>query len=506
MMDAAGLLEGPFSWVGLGVGSFLLLRLLVAGLRCLLLRPVVELAGEILLVALGAILMIRGAASLGAEFGLVPDRAGARAMVLAYVALALASLAMRVTEVILWRRTVARGDGLEPPRLLRRLLGTLIYGLAGLVVASLAFAWPATGLFVSSGVVVGLAGLALQSTLKDLVAGLTITLERPFWVGDWIALESGEYGKVKEIGWKCVYLENFHGYQIMVPNSRTVDVVTHNYSAPQPTYADWFHVNLPPEVDPMWARRLLLEATLQCPLVLREPPPYVHLVEGGDRPFRYLIYMWFPDYVASFHGRDQVFEAIWRTLGRNGLSPVAAQQDVRLARAGGPPPEAPDLATVLADVSMLAPLSEAERGQLLAGLEPVRWLPHTTVVRQGAPGTSLFVVMGGLLRVDRVIARGGQVQVAYLSCGDTFGEGSLLTGEPRSATVTTLTECYLVEILKESLDPVLHARPELAEALGRTLAERRHGIALAEQALPAVGWRQRVDELTRRIRRFFDLR
>ena len=57
--------------------------------------------------------------------------------------------------------------------------------------------------------------------------------------------------------------------------------------------------------------------------------------------------------------------------------------------------------------------------------------------------------------------------------GDMFGEYSLLTGAPRSATVTARMDSILFEVTKSDLLPVIERNPEIAEAIGRILTLRQ---------------------------------
>ncbi|NBX30867.1 mechanosensitive ion channel protein MscS, partial [bacterium] len=89
---------------------------------------------------------------------------------------------------------------------------------------------------------------------------------------------------------------------------------------------------------------------------------------------------------------------------------------------------------------------------------------------------------------------------AELGPGEFFGEMSLLTGEPRSATVTALVETRLLTIDKEIFRPCLEAEPRLAEALERFLVDRKatQPIAISSDPSPL-----RERDLLRRIREFF---
>ena len=96
------------------------------------------------------------------------------------------------------------------------------------------------------------------------------------------------------------------------------------------------------------------------------------------------------------------------------------------------------------------------------------------IVRQGEAGSSLFLIIEGRAGVHvRRSDNGADVTVGHLQAGDFFGEISLLTGEPRGASVVAETDLEVVEIQKENLLPMLENNPRIIEGLSRHLAERQ---------------------------------
>ena len=132
----------------------------------------------------------------------------------------------------------------------------------------------------------------------------------------------------------------------------------------------------------------------------------------------------------------------------------------------------------------------------------------TDVVHQNDEGDSLFVVVDGLLEVRRKADDGRTRTIARLEPGQCFGEMSLLSGEPRSATVTAITDGTLFELDRKGLAPILQNRPEIADLLSSILIERQEQNrdeapeASLDEAGPGPG---RTAELVRRIRVFFGL-
>jgi CRP-like cAMP-binding protein len=123
----------------------------------------------------------------------------------------------------------------------------------------------------------------------------------------------------------------------------------------------------------------------------------------------------------------------------------------------------------------------------------------------GEPGASMFVLAEGLLEVSAQIGS-ERVRLAFSKPGQFVGEMSLLTGEPRSADVVSATESLAYEITREHLLPLFEARPELIEAIGVVVAERRQGTEkrLAESAsAPAADARGARHQLVHKMRLFF---
>jgi CRP-like cAMP-binding protein len=130
------------------------------------------------------------------------------------------------------------------------------------------------------------------------------------------------------------------------------------------------------------------------------------------------------------------------------------------------------------------------------------------IIQQGEQGESMFILVEGKADVtatrDRV-----QAHVATLAAGDCFGEMSLLTGEPRSATVTAATDCEVVEIGKGVLQKSLKENPQLVAQLGELLAKRKMETEGILENTPKTALIQKQKQYTEgflsKLRQFFEL-
>ena len=107
----------------------------------------------------------------------------------------------------------------------------------------------------------------------------------------------------------------------------------------------------------------------------------------------------------------------------------------------------PKLLRFLSTTALASELSEGARRKIAERMDLTFIPAGTVVIRQGDPADALFVVVNGLLRVS-VRRDEGEVMVAEVGRGDLVGEMALLTNDPRSATVTTTRDSYLLRFSK----------------------------------------------------------
>lgn len=96
------------------------------------------------------------------------------------------------------------------------------------------------------------------------------------------------------------------------------------------------------------------------------------------------------------------------------------------------------------------------------------------VISEGEPGDSLFVLTTGVVKAFVRNPAGRQVRVREMGEGSFFGEISILTRKPRTATITCATPCDLLELDRDALDAIAATHPRVQEVLQAFYLER-HG-------------------------------
>src|ERR1700730_8648766 len=139
--------------------------------------------------------------------------------------------------------------------------------------------------------------------------------------------------------------------------------------------------------------------------------------------------------------------------------------------------ETDQLVQFLKNVKLFAELSPDSLAKLGTCLKTAEFPPAEVIVRQGAPRVSMYIIKSGLVEVRKKDpAAGIDFLVAQLSVGAAVGEMSLLTGRPRSATVTTVQPTVVFVLTRADFRNLLTRHPEISLGLARILADRLEDV------------------------------
>ena len=312
-------------------------------------------------------------------------------------------------------------------------------------------------------------GFALQDTLGNLIAGLAIQIEKPFRVGHWVTL-GGQDGLVSEITWRATKIRTKAGNFVIVPNSvLSKDTIT-NYSEPTSHTRVELEVGASYDSPPNDVRAAILDAIRDEPLLARDRQSDVMVQDFGAYAITYRVRVWSTDFSADQLVRDRVRTAIYYTFRRRGITiPYPIQVELKQDWTA-PVVDRGALAGALSAARIFSALTDAQREAVSKTAHPAVYGRGETIVREGEPGSSMFVVAGG---EAAVMIGQSKEPVARLRAGDFFGEMSLLTGDPRSATVTAVTDCDVVELTAEGFRDVVMAEPAVADLVCTAVEARR---------------------------------
>ena len=355
-------------------------------------------------------------------------------------------------------------------------------------------------LITTSAVGAVVVGFALQDTLGNAFAGLAIQSEKPFRVGHWIRVGDFE-GRVAEVTWRATKLRTKSGNFVVVPNNVVAKEAITNFSEPvAPTRLE-VEVGASDLRPPSLVKAAIREAMAQCSRVLETPAPDVLLVNFADSAITYRARFWVEDYERDEAARDQVRTAIYYAFGRHDIDipwPITVEYQREYPEVDHSARQRERERTI-GGIDLFSALSQEQRAALAASTRTKVYGDGEVIVRQHEPGESMYVVCSGRVAV---MLEPDRTEVAVIERGGYFGEMSLLTGEPRTATVVARADVVLLEIDSEVFRRFGVESPTAVEQIGVAAMTRREQLNGIKAAARGSGVAEAPSTFIARMKRF----
>jgi small-conductance mechanosensitive channel/CRP-like cAMP-binding protein len=403
------------------------------------------------------------------------------------------------------------GRRLGVPKILRDLTIT-IASVATLVAILSRSGVNLLSIITTSAVLTAVIGLALQDTLGNLMSGIALQLEHSIAIGDWIKLEDkGQVGKVREIRWRSTLIETRNGDLVIIPNALITKGVITNFQKDGLENRRWVYFNVHLRHPPNQVIQVITDALRGTPNVSEQTPPDCIVWSFEDSWTKYAVRYRLMDFRPDDPTDSEVRKRIWYALHRHdieipypGFNVFTTELNAERA-AGKTEKELTRRTESLAKVPIFEPLDENDRTELARGLRHEIYGKGEVILRAGDAGDSLYVIKSGQVSI-RIQAGALEKEVATLSDGQFFGEMSLMTGEPRRATVvaTRDTECYVVD--RALFHDILQRKDALVGEIGKLLGERQSALDGQREGLTAEAARLGSQQaLLSRIKSFFGI-
>lgn len=244
--------------------------------------------------------------------------------------------AARTTAVLLEALSKLEGSAsFVEPRTLALFENVAKILLFGAAVYFLFLSWGIdVGAWLATAGVLGLVlGLAAKDTLSNLFAGLFILADAPYQVGDFINLDSGERGRVEQIGLRSTRLLTRDDIQITVPNSVIAQAKIINE-----TGGPWQKERVRVKVGAAYGteiarvREVLLKIARDNDYVVEEPEPRVRMRALGSSSLDFELLCWIDEPVLRGRALDSLYEAVYTGFQEAGIEIPYPKQDVYLKK------------------------------------------------------------------------------------------------------------------------------------------------------------------------------
>lgn len=397
---------------------------------------------------------------------------------------------LHVVKVILWMSLIIsivrfanflifnaafRSGEYKISSLLRNVFSIIIYIVAFFIIFNSQYPQvDLAALFTTSTILGVIIGLALQDTLGNLFAGLAIQADQPFQTGDVVTIPNKGAGVVENISWRGVKIRTFQNKLIVISNSvlgkEAIEIAPRDNLNARIVFFNTLYAHSPAKTI-----HVVREAVRQVENVSQKLRPIVRIRNLSDNGLDFEIKYWIEDYTKHNDTDALIRQRVWYVFQREKIEfayptrtihvETKSQDNVFIETSN-------EIYERINNVSIFAPLSDEETQKLAENAKVIVFAPDEKIVRQGQHGNSMFVIHRGAV-VVRTKEDGVSKTLRNLREGDFFGEMGLLTGEPRTATVTATEEAEVLEINNLCLKPILEENPDLVKILSQIVEERR---------------------------------
>lgn len=368
-------------------------------------------------------------------------------------------------------------------------------------------------------------GLGLQNLTSNFVSGITLLLEQPVKVGDYIEVDHLA-GIVEEISIRSTTIRTINGVYVIVPNSRFLDNNVVNWSYRSSECRIVLPVSVVDESDSLAVMEALLAASRQESRVLSSPLPEVYFkgLDAENSMLRFELLVWIERPIEMESVQSALRFLIEAEFRDRGIDTKAAPTDivfnhlpilVQLLNQTHQNGSVPEITTsdqpiggwllrdLLKKVSYFQNCSDVELRQVIEKGYRQKLAAGQVIARESDPGDAFYLILSGAVEV---VVESIDQQVAVRQAGEFIGEMSLLLGTPRTATLRTIEDTILFVVDYDNLHSLLRQHRTLADQIAEALSQRQEslrslGVAVVEETKEETTFEQ----IRKRIRSIFDL-
>ncbi len=357
------------------------------------------------------------------------------------------------------------------PKLLRQLTAGFIFISSITIAVAVIYPTFLTTFLTTIGTSGAIAAFLAQQPIRQAFTALSLNLNKTIRPNHLIEID-GKVGLVKEIGWKSIKMETRDKTQLSVPNTILVNSIYTNQTILHGHRLIDFQVYTKASSSPALVREVLRKCVNDSDMVKDEP----QITLSKILTTRCLYTIEVPTDVFDMEEvKGEILTSIWYALRRERLHPRHEMEPVE-----NPVERAKEL---LNKVEILAPLSNWQDQLLSQKAEWLRYGWPEKIIVEGGTDAALFIVAEGSVDVLVRQEDGSDLKITEISSDSDpiFGEMSLLTGEPRTATIRAREDVLVCKISKASIHPMLRSKPAVLKELSHKLAVRQMEIQQKEE-------------------------
>src|SRR5213592_4048253 len=223
------------------------------------------------------------------------------------------------------------------PHFLREVVGGIIFLIVLLFILSYGYhaETQLKGLLAGSGVVAIILGFAGQNLFAGIIGGVSIQINRPYKVGDWLQVHE-RFAEVMEINWRSTRLRTNDNIYLDIPNNEMVSHEIVNLHYPTEVHAMRIRVGVEYKNPPNLVKDALFRAASTADGVLAQPKVKIFLVDFADFAVIYEIKYYMGNHSRINEINDAVRTNVWYELKRQGITIPFPIRTLQIERRAAP--------------------------------------------------------------------------------------------------------------------------------------------------------------------------
>jgi len=377
------------------------------------------------------------------------------------------------------------------------------------------------GILATSAMITAVVAFAMQDTLGNILGGLALQLDNSIDIGDWIKVDDLT-GRVVDIRWRSTLIETRNWETVVIPNSQLMKskFLVLGRRTDQPVqWRRWVWFNVGMDISPTRVIRAVEGSILQTDIanVAKNPAPNCVLMDMDIKGYaRYALRYWLTDLAVDDPTDAALRWHILTALHRADIHLAVEESSVHVTKENEKYEETLHQREIalriktLRKVELFGQMTDDELRKIAERLRYSPFARGNVITKQGDDRSHwLYIIISGDAEVYLEMPGGAHRVLSTLSQGHFFGEMSLMTGAPISASVMAQTdvECYRLD--KDVFEEIIHERPSIADEITHLLVNRQSQLDSVKQDIDNASIpkdiSQRHNEILSTIKRFFSL-
>jgi small-conductance mechanosensitive channel/CRP-like cAMP-binding protein len=404
--------------------------------------------------------------------------------------------------------------GVAFPTITRDFALGILYIVAAMIVVKQQTDINLGSLLTTSAILSVVVGFALQDTLGNLFSGLALQMEHPYQIGDWIGFEGLE-GKVEGITWKSTKILTRSEEMIFVPNNTIAKSTLINYSRPTNKHVTFIEIGASYDDPPHKVKNAVIGVIKNHPKVLANHPPLVIVTKYDNFSINYKAFFATEDFATEGRTKAEILNDLWYKFRREGIKipyPMQEQMDISPAELNETAKqkrikEELKIGEIFGKIDLFEALPAGILKDLTSRIAILEFSSGEAIVRQGDVPGPMYVIKEGECSIQVSHDGAEPIELAKLGPMQFFGEMSVLTGAPRTATVKALANTICYEIEKEDLKTIFSDNPLMLARISEVLVLRQAALSKhkAKMEDDAALRAKQQGELMSKIKAFFGI-